>query len=151
MDWELSLPARLPCGHIFTALIASLAASFRSLAALQVEILTLRHQIGVLQRCVKRPKLTPADRLLWAWLSAAWQDWKYPAFIMKASTVVGWRRKGFCLFWIWKIRLEKPGRPGLPKEVRELNRNMSRDNPLGALPELLRTAQTRYRDRRNER
>jgi enolase len=35
-------------------------ACFRSRAALQIEILALRHQIGVLQRSVKRPKMTPA-------------------------------------------------------------------------------------------
>jgi hypothetical protein len=44
-------------------------ASFQSRAALQLEILALRHQLGVLlQRSVERPKLTPADRSLWAWL-----------------------------------------------------------------------------------
>jgi len=126
----------LPFGHIFTALIASLAASFRSRAALQLEILALRHQIGVLQRSVKRPKLTPADRLLWAWLSTAWQDWKSGAFIIKASTVVGWHRKGFRLFWTGKIRRGKPGRPVVPKDVRELIRTMSRDNPLWGAPRI---------------
>ncbi len=49
---------------------------------------------------------------------------------MKASTVVGWHRKGFRLFWTWKISRGKPGRPVVPKEVRELIRTMSRDNPL---------------------
>jgi hypothetical protein len=45
---------------------------FRSQAALQVEIVALRHQIGVLRRSAKkRPKLTVADRVFWAWLSAA--------------------------------------------------------------------------------
>ena len=126
----------MPFGHIFTALIASLAASFRSRAALQLEILALRHQIGVLQRSVKRPKLTPADRLLWAWLSTAWQDWKSGAFIIKASTVVGWHRKGFRLFWTGKIRRGKPGRPVVPKDVRELIRTMSRDNPLWGAPRI---------------
>ena len=44
---------------------------FRSQAALQVEIVALRHQIGVLRRSAKkRPKLTAADRLFWAWLPA---------------------------------------------------------------------------------
>jgi hypothetical protein len=31
-----------------------------------LEILALRHQIGVLQRSVKRPKLAAADRFFWA-------------------------------------------------------------------------------------
>jgi putative transposase len=64
----------LPVGPVLAALIASLAGWFRSRAALQLEVLALRHQIGVLQRSVKRPKLTTADRLLWAWLWHGWHD-----------------------------------------------------------------------------
>ena len=42
--------------------LTSLFSAFRSRAAPQVEILALRHQIGVLRRSVKkRPKLTVAD------------------------------------------------------------------------------------------
>ena len=111
-------------------------ASFRSRAALQLEILALRHQLGVLQRSVKRPKLTPADRLLWAWLCAVWNDWQSSVFIVKAATVIGWHRKGFRLFWAWKIRHGKPGRPGVPKEVRQLIRTMSRENPLWGAPRI---------------
>jgi hypothetical protein len=151
IDWELSL-IRLPFGHLFTALIASFSASFRSRAALPLEILALRHQLGVLQRSVKLSKLTPADRLLWAWLRIVWQDWQSGVFIMKASTVLGWHRKGFRLFWRWEIRHGKPGRPAVPKEIRELIRMMSRENPLrGRSLGLRRTAQARHRDRRNQR
>jgi hypothetical protein len=74
----------------------------------------LHHQIGVLQRSVKRPKLTPADRLLWVWLSSVWQDWKCGVSILKASTVLGTHQKGFRWFCTWKIRHGKPGRPGVP-------------------------------------
>jgi hypothetical protein len=56
-------------------------------------------KLGVLQRSVKRSKLTPADRLLWASLCRVWQDWQSGVFIMKAATVLGWHRKGFRLFW----------------------------------------------------
>ena len=73
-------------------------------AALHLEILALRHQLGVLQRSVKRPKLTPADRLLWAWLSAVWNDWQSSVLIIQASTGIGWQRKGFRLFWDRKVR-----------------------------------------------
>jgi hypothetical protein len=58
-----------------------------------LEVLALRHQIGVLQRSVKRPKLLPADRLLWVWLTTVWHEWKSAAMIVKPSTVVGWHRK----------------------------------------------------------
>jgi transposase InsO family protein len=121
---------------LFTALIACLSGWFRSRAALQLEILALRHQIGVLQRSVKRPKLTSADRLLWAWLCSVWPNWRSAVHIMKASTVVGWHRQGFRLFWRWKIRRGKPGRPVVPKEVRELIRTMSRENPLWGAPKI---------------
>jgi len=114
----------------------SVSASFRSRAALQLEILALRHQIGVLQRSVKRPKLTTADRLLWVWLAGTWQDWKSGAFIVKASTVIGWHRKGFRLFWTWKIRRGKPGRGTIPKDVQELIRTISRQNPIWGAPKI---------------
>jgi len=49
-----------------TTLLATLSSILRSRAALELENLALRHQIGVLQRSsAKRPKLNPADRLLW--------------------------------------------------------------------------------------
>ena len=121
---------------MFTALLASLSATIRCRAALQLEILALRHQIGILQRSVKRPKLTPADRFLWAWLCTVWQDWKSGAFIMKPATVIGWQRKGFRLFWTWKIRHGQPGRPAVPKDVRELIRTMNRENPIWGAPRI---------------
>jgi len=136
INWELSFFLGFPFGHQLSALLFAFFASFRSRAALQLEILALRHQLGVLQRSVKRPKLTPADRLLWAWLSAVWDDWQSSVFIVKASTVIGWHRKGFRLFWDWKIRHGKPGRPGVPKEVRALIRTMSRENPLWGAPRI---------------
>jgi hypothetical protein len=80
--------------------------------ALQLEILALRHQLGVLQRSVKRPKLTPADRLLWAWLCAVWNDWQSSVFIIKASTVISWHRKGFRLLWAWEGATRSAGVAG---------------------------------------
>ena len=56
--------------------------------------------------------------------------------IVKADTVVAWHRKGFRLFWRWKIRRGKPGRPSVPQEVRELIRMMSRNNPRWGAPRI---------------
>ena len=106
INWDLSLTSRLPFRPVLAAVFAFLGASFRTRAALQLEILALRHQIGVLQRSVKRPKLSPADRCLWVWvwLSSVWDGWQSRVSIIKAATVIGWQRKGFGLFWSWKIR-----------------------------------------------
>ena len=132
----MSFFLRSSFGPLFAALFASLSASFRRRAALQLEILALRHQLGVLQRSVKRPKLTPADRCLWAWLYEIWDDWRSGLFLVQASTVIGWHRQGFRLFWSWKIRRGRPGRPKVPKEVRTLIRTMSRENVLWGAPRI---------------
>ena len=117
-------------------LATAAAGTFKSRAALQVENLALRHQLGVLRRSVKRPKLSPADRFLWVWLCQVWSDWRSSLVVVKPETVVAWHRKGFQLFWTWKVRHGQPGRPTVPKCVRELIRRMSRDNPLWGAPRI---------------
>src|SRR6516225_8680816 len=57
-------------------LTVAMVTTFKSRTALQVENLALRDQLAVLRRSVKRPKLTSADRLFWAWLCDAWSDWR---------------------------------------------------------------------------
>src|SRR5215813_9638564 len=86
-----------------TTFFAILPSILRSRAALELENLALRHQIGVLQRSrAKRPKLT----------------------------------FGFRLFWTWKVRRGQPGRPLIPREVRNLIRKMCRENPTWGAPRI---------------
>src|SRR5215813_2061999 len=87
--------------HLLTVAIA---AAFKSRTALQVENIALRHQLAVLRRSVKRPRLTSADRLLWAWLCEAWSDWRSFLVVDKRETVIGGNHKGFGLFWTCKVR-----------------------------------------------
>jgi len=119
---------------VLLVLVGALSSLFRARAALQLKNLALRHQIGVLQRSVKkRPKLTAADRILWAWLCGIWSDWRSALVIVKPETVIAWHRKGFRLFWTWRIRHGQVGRPAVPKEVRDLIRKMSRGDGTPAL------------------
>ena len=48
----------------------------RTRAALQLEMLALRHQLTVYQRGHRRAPTQVADRLLWAWLSRTWARWR---------------------------------------------------------------------------
>ena len=112
---ELPIFHRSSPAVVFAAFLASLLALFCRRSALQIEILALRHQLGVLQRSVKRPKLTAADRLLWAWLSRVWADWRSALVIVKPETVIAWHRKGFRLFWTWKVRCGQSGRRRFPR------------------------------------
>ena len=115
-------------------LAAAVSATFKSRAALQLENLALGHQLGVLQRSLKRPKLAPPDRLLWVWLCAVWSGWRSALIIVKPNSVIAWHRKSFRLFW--KVRRGRPGRPGVPKNVRERIRRLSRENPLWGAPRI---------------
>ena len=56
--------------------------------------------------------------------------------IVKAETVIAWHRKGFRLFWMWRIRRDKPGRPSVPQAVRDLIRMLSRNNPRWGAPRI---------------
>jgi len=55
----------------------------RSRASLHLEVLALRHQLAVLQRAGRRPRLKPADRVLWAWLSKTWSGWQDALVLVK--------------------------------------------------------------------
>ena len=94
-------------------------------ATLAAEILALRHQLGVLQRSVKRLRLRQRDRIFWVWLSRLWPGWRESLAIVKPETVIRWHRAGFKLHWRWKSR-SKPGRPKIDAEIRSLIRRMSR-------------------------
>jgi hypothetical protein len=58
---------------LFLSFLGTLRSCFQTRAALQLEILALRHQINVLRRSQRgRVRLTELDRLLWAWLLHLW-------------------------------------------------------------------------------
>jgi hypothetical protein len=104
---------------------------------MQIEILALRHQLAVLQRQTnKRASLRTGDRLLWVMLSRLWGQWRSSLVIVKPETVIAWHRKGFCLYWRWKSRAGKSGRPRISREIRELIRKMNSANPLWGAPRI---------------
>lgn len=127
----------MPRATILRASLAFVHALFRSRLSLQIEILALRHQLAVYQRTAARPKLRPADRILWAWLSRAWSGWREALVIVKPKTVIAWRRRKFRQHWARLSRSGKPGRPALPREIRDLIRRMSAANPLWGSPRIV--------------
>jgi putative transposase len=119
------------------SLLFTLRSIVRSRVDVQLENMALRHQINVLQRSVrKRPKLTSHDRFFRVCLSRIWHNWQSTLIIVKPETVVAWHRKGFRLFWTWKVRHGQPGRPGIPRETRDLIRRMCRENPTWGAPRI---------------
>jgi hypothetical protein len=89
----------------------ALAALFRSRAALQAEILVLRHQLNVLRRkSPKRLVFNNVDRLVFAKLYSLAPHVLDALKILKPETVVRWPRAGFRAYWRWKSR-PRGGRP----------------------------------------
>jgi transposase InsO family protein len=123
--------------EILSLVIATITELVKSRAALQLEILALRHQINVLQRRKpKRPRLMSWDRFFWVWLMRLWSGWREALVIVKPETVIRWHREGFRLFWKWRSRRKTPGRPTLEKEIIKLIRQMSQDNPIWGAPRI---------------
>jgi hypothetical protein len=111
-------------------------AGLKSRRNLLLEILALRQQLLVLSRCSKRPRLTPLDRVLWAWLSQAWGGWKSRLCLVQPSTVLQWHRAGFRLFWRWKSCARNSGRKTIAPSTIHLIGQMSRANPLWGAPRI---------------
>src|SRR6202162_1187998 len=121
---------------LFVAFLSLVASSFLTRAALQAEILALRHQLTVLQKnAPPRSRLQRSDRLLWVLLSRWWPGWRRSLHIVRPDTVIAWHRRAFAWYWTRKSR-RRPGRPTVPAEIRGLIRNMSHANPLSGAPRI---------------
>ena len=92
------------------------------------ENMALRQQVLVLSR-QSHPKLQPADRLFWVWLSRAWSGWHSALLIVRPETVIRWHRWSWRHYWTWKSKHpKKPGRPRIAPEVRQLILRMAVEN-----------------------
>ena len=122
---------------LFVSLLFSVPTCFRTRAALQAEILALRHQLLVLQRASRGHKLrlSSADRVFWVWLSRLWTEWRSVLIIVKPETVINWHRQGFRLYGRWKSG-NPAGRPSVSSEVADLIRRMSLANPRWGAPRI---------------
>jgi len=108
---------------------------FSKWANIAFENIALRHQLAVLQRSVERPKIHRRDRILWSWLLRLWPRWQSVLLIVRPETVIGWHKQGFKLYWRWKSRA-KQGRPCIERDIRDLIRRMSRENPTWGAPRI---------------
>jgi putative transposase len=121
---------------LFVALFALAASSFRTRAALQAEILALRHQLAVFQKNASpRLRLQRSDRLLWVLLSRWWPGWRCSLHIVRPDTVIAWHRRAFAWYWTRKSR-RRPGRPNVAADICHLIRDMSQANPLWGAPRI---------------
>jgi putative transposase len=122
---------------VVSALLAFVVALFRSRRSMQLEILALRHQLAVYQRSIRRPRIQPADRFLWAWLARLWSGWQDALPVVQPRTIVAWQQKRFRAYWRRLSQGGTPGRPTVAKELRELIRRISQANPACGSPRIV--------------
>jgi len=122
---------------VFSALMAYVISHLRSHDSLRLENMALRHQLAVYQQTVKRPKLRPADRLFWSWLSRLWPGWQQALEFVQPRTVIIWQKRRFRDYWRHLSQSGTPGRPAIAKEVRDLIHDMWRSNPLWGSPRIV--------------
>ena len=90
---------------------------FRSRAALEADILVLRHQLNVPRRsCPRRVILSSMDRLLLVGLYRLAPGMLDALKIITPATLLRWHRAGFRAYWRWKSR-PLGGRPSTPADM----------------------------------
>jgi hypothetical protein len=104
--------------------IAAIAVdAMRSRRELVLENAVLRHQVNVLRRRSKRPKLHLIDRLKLL-VGARWSpSWRQAIALVQPETVLRWHRAGFRRFW--RRRSRPRTRSPLPPETIDLIRDMA--------------------------
>ena len=114
---------------ILTTFLATVCDALRQRADLLLENAALRQQLDVLCRQAKGSRLRRTDRVFWIWLSRRWPRWKSALVIVKPETVLHWHSEGYRRYWRWKSG-SGPGRPPIPKDMKDLIRRLSGENPL---------------------
>ena len=106
-----------------------LALLARSDRAKDAEILILRHQVGVLHRQVKTPRLSWADRAVLAALARllTGSQLRQLRLIISPQTLLRWHANLVRRRWVYPRR--SPGRPRTAQAIRALVLEMARDNP----------------------
>ena len=72
----------------------------RSRHDLLLENLALRQQLAVLSRQQRRPRLQPAGRLFWSWLSRMWPGWQSALALVRPETVIRWQHTAWRQYWV---------------------------------------------------
>ena len=80
-------------------------------------------------------RLRNLDRLIFVWLYRFFPSILNAITVVKPETVIRWHRRGFRAYWRWKSR-RRGGRPKIDREIRDLIRRMSKENPLWGAPRI---------------
>ena len=95
--------------------------------AKDVEIAVLQHQLAVLRRQVTRPRYTPSDRLVLAWLAKLLPRARWSLFLVTPATLLRWHRELVARRWTYPHT--GPGSRGLDPRSWSWCCRLARENP----------------------
>ena len=98
----------------------------RSQASKNTEIMMLRHEVTVLRRQATRPKPDWADRVILAALARQLPAVLRAHRLVTPGTPLAWHRRLTTRKWTYPNR---PGRPHVGQDIRDLALRMARENP----------------------
>jgi len=124
--------------ELLAKLVRVTRSRLKSRAGLEAENLVLRQQVVVLLISRKYPArvwLRNIDRLVFVWMYRLFHSIRNAITVVKPETVLRWHRRGFRAYWRWKSR-RRGGRPRIDREIRDLIRQMNKENPLWGAPRI---------------
>jgi putative transposase len=113
---------------IFRQLVAWLGLLARGSRSKNAEILVLRHEVAVLRRQVSRPRLSWADRAVFAALTRLLSQAGRLHRIVTPATVLRWHRDLVTRRWTQPRRRRTGGR-SMASELRQLVLRLASENP----------------------
>jgi putative transposase len=92
----------------------------------ELQLLVLRHELSILRRQARRPKVTESDRLVLAALSRVMPRRLWQTFLVTPETLLRWHRRIIARRWTYPHK--RPGRPPVDAAVRRLIVRLAREN-----------------------
>ncbi|MGH2450527.1 MAG: integrase, partial [Candidatus Limnocylindria bacterium] len=111
----------------FRALLGLLVRSRRGPDVKDIELMILRHELGLLRRQVDRPALRPVDRAFLAAAACHLPRSSNASRFVTPRTLLRWHRA--LVRRKWRQDGRKPGRRRIPAEILELVLRLARGNP----------------------
>jgi hypothetical protein len=111
--------------HMLVRRLLRLVAGTSATRALEVENAVLRHQLAVLRRGKRTPRLRRRDRVLLAAASSVLPRESWEAFVVSPHTLLRWHRELVRRRWTYRGETDHPGRSSCARRPRGCSRATS--------------------------